>query len=40
MRVAFQGEKGSYSEEAVIKHFGAEAEPGALSGQYLRSSPQ
>ncbi len=27
MKIAFQGEKGSYSEEAVIKRFGKEAEP-------------
>lgn len=27
MRVAFQGEVGSYSEEAVVRYFGPEAEP-------------
>ncbi len=34
MRVAFQGERGAYSEEAIIQHFGPNVEPVAMP--YLR----
>ena len=34
MRVAFQGEKGAYSEEAIFKHYGVEVE--SVPRPYLR----
>jgi chorismate mutase/prephenate dehydratase len=34
MKVAFQGERGAYSEEAIIKHWGKKAEP--VPNVYLR----
>ena len=34
MKIAFQGESGAYSEEAIIKHYGESAEP--LPRPYFR----
>ena len=34
MRVAFQGEKGAYSEEAIYKHYGSDVE--TVPRPYLR----